>query len=78
MELECGNISGGSEEFFRDILDIKWEMELRFSFGMIYGGGINHLRNLFQSCLVLLIVRRHGLWINFSFSMVIFSGMYLL
>jgi hypothetical protein len=42
FELEYGNILEWSDEFFRDWSDMKWEMELRLDFDVIYGVGINH------------------------------------
>ena len=43
----------------------------------IYGVGIIRQRILFRNCLVLLLVRRRGLWIICSFLMIIFSVTYL-
>jgi hypothetical protein len=42
LELERGNILGTGDEFFQDLSDMKWEMTLRFGFGMMYVVEINH------------------------------------
>jgi hypothetical protein len=40
--LDCENILGGGETFSRDILDMKWAMDLKFVSGMMLGVGISH------------------------------------
>jgi hypothetical protein len=42
LVLECGNILGGGGESSRDILYMKWAMDLRFISGMMLGVGINY------------------------------------
>jgi hypothetical protein len=74
---ECGNILQGGGVFSRDILDMKWAMELRFVSNMMLDVGINHGRKFFRSYLVLLDVRRCGLWTTSCLPVVLFSGMCL-
>jgi hypothetical protein len=41
LEWECGNILGAGGEFFQDVVDMRWEIDLISGFGMICGVGTN-------------------------------------
>jgi hypothetical protein len=44
MVWECGNVLGGGGKVFLILLGMRWEMDLRCVFNMIYGVGSSHQR----------------------------------